>query len=369
MWGNAFNYDSEYSVEPRKFIIDNALMWFKDYHLDGLRLDAVHAIYDQSATHIIEQIAREVKKLQTQIGRHLYLIAEYDLDSPRIVQSFDIGGFGFDAQWNDGFHHALHSVITGETNGYYADFGKIADLAKCIKKVFVYDGKYSNYRKAIHGRPATNCKGYNFIGCIQNHDQVGNRATGGRISHLVSIDKAKVAAAIVFTSPFVPLIFSGEEFAASTPFQYFTDVSDMKLANGITQGRKKEFAAFGWDPAKIPDPQSPQTFSNSKLNWPEIENEPHKSMLEWYKQLIQLRKSYPELKNGCLDEIQVSFDESEKWIRIDRAKLKILANLADNSRQFDVNDCNKIILRSDKQIECTGSKINMPPNSIVIFSV
>jgi maltooligosyltrehalose trehalohydrolase len=327
----------------------------------------VHSIYDQSAIHILEQIAREVQKLKAEIGKHFFLIAEYDLDSSRIVQNFDIGGFGFNAQWNDNFHHSLHSILTGETNGYYADFGKISHLAKCLKKVFAYDGIYSQCRKAIHGRPAIHCDGSNFIGYIQNHDQVGNRAAGERISHLVNIEKAKIAAAIIFTSPFVPMIFAGEEFAASTPFQYFTDVSDSKLAKGITEGRKNEFAAFGWDPARIPDPQSPGTFENSKLNWQEVETQPHYSMLEWYRKLIHIRKNIPDLRSGSLDNIEVNFDDEQKWIDIQRAKTRIIANFGDACCRLDKKNSSRIILGSDKRVEFTGSRIEMPSNSVGIF--
>ncbi|HBG27074.1 MAG: malto-oligosyltrehalose trehalohydrolase [Planctomycetes bacterium GWF2_41_51] len=328
IWGNAFNFDGEWSFEPRQFIADNVLMWLRDYHLDGLRLDAVHSIYDQSAIHILEQIAKEVRKLEYETGRYFYLIAESDLNNPRIVQDFNIGGYGFDASWNDDFHHALHTVLTGETSGYYEDFGKIADLAKCLKSVFVYDGKYSKYRKAVHGRAAEHCDGSNFICYIQNHDQIGNRATGERISHLVSDEKAKIAAAIVLTSPFVPMIFQGEEFAASSPFQYFTDVKDEKLAQGITEGRKNEFGAFGWNPDDVPDPQSEQTFLNSKLNWSEIEIHPHNSMLDWYKCLIKLRKENLHLINGSPGQVTVNFDEPNKIIEINRGDFQVIVNLS-----------------------------------------
>lgn len=369
IWGNAFNYDDAFSDEPRKFIIDNALMWLKDYHADGLRLDAIHAIYDQSAIHILEQIAREVKKLEAQTGKHLFLIAESDLNNPRIVQNFDIGGYGFNAQWSDDFHHSLHSILTGETNGYYEDFGRLADLAKSIKNVFVFDGIYSTFRKAVHGRAAVNCDARNFLGYIQNHDQIGNRAKGDRISHIVSHEKAKIAAAIVFASPFIPMIFQGEEFAASSPFQYFTDVSDEKLAKGISHGRKNEFTAFGWNPDEIPDPQSQQTFYNSKLNWSEIQQPPHNSMLDWYKILIQLRKSYPELNNGSLEDVRVCFDETKRWIEIDRGQIEIIVNFADVFQEVETKEkIAKIIIKSDDRIELSESKVNMPPVSIAILS-
>lgn len=343
IWGNAYNFDYKYSYEPRRLIIDNALMWLRDYHLDGLRLDAVHSIYDQSAIHILEQLAKEVEKLEYETGKFYYLIAESDLNNPRLVQNFNIGGYGFDATWNDDFHHALHAALTGERNGYYEDFGETADIGKSLKAVYVYDGKYSRYRKAIHGRAAEHCDGNNFVCYIQNHDQVGNRAMGERISHLVSMEKAKIGAAMVLTAPFVPMIFQGEEFAASSPFQYFTDVSDEKLARGITQGRKNEFGAFGWRPEEVPDPQSEETFLRSKLNWSEIEERPHKSMLEWYKYLIQLRKENAELRSGSLQDVNVSFNEKEKIIEVNRGGgIKLKADLGDG--ELEIRNQDEMIL-------------------------
>ncbi len=366
-WGSAFNYDTTYSNEVRNFAVDNCLMWFRDYHADGLRLDAIHAIYDQSAIHILEQIASEVKKLEIQLGRKLYLIAESDLNNPRVIHSPDIGGYGFDAQWSDDFHHALHSVMTGETNGYYEDFGHITDIAKSLQKVFVYDGIYSKYRKAIHGRPAEKCEGSNFLGYIQNHDQVGNRAAGQRIGHLVSQGKAKIAACIVLTSPYIPMLFQGEEFNASSPFLFFTNVSDAGLGKAITEGRKREFAEFGWKADKIPDPQSVDTFLKSKLKWEEIKDEPHKSMLEWYKSLIQLRKTHPELKNGNFKDTEVSLDESRQWIKITRGHIIIIANFASNSQQVPLEN-GDILLKSEDDIEVKGTNINMPGESAVILN-
>ncbi|OQA04323.1 MAG: Malto-oligosyltrehalose trehalohydrolase [Planctomycetes bacterium ADurb.Bin401] len=338
IWGNAYNFDGEFSYEPRRLIVDNAMMWLRDYHLDGLRLDAVHSIYDQSAIHILEQISRQVERLEEETGKYYYLIAESDLNNPRIVQYYDIGGYGFDASWNDDFHHSLHTVLTGEESGYYEDFGRIEDLAKSLKAVYVYDGKYSRYRKAIQGRKAEHCEGNNFICYIQNHDQVGNRAKGERISHLVSIEKAKIGAAIILTSPFVPMIFQGEEFAASTPFQYFTDISDATLAKGITEGRKNEFGAFGWNPEDVPDPQSAETFLRSKLDWSQIEAQPHKAMLEWYKSLIQLRKENEFLRNGALSEVVVNYYEMNKAIEIKRGEIKVTANLTDEQLEIRNKD-------------------------------
>lgn len=367
-WGKAVNYDDRHSDQVRKFIVENALMWYRDYHADGLRLDAVHAIYDQSAINILEQIACEVVKLEKQLGRHLYLTAENDLNDPRVVQDSEIGGYGFAAQWNDNFHHALHAILTNERSGYYEDFGKISDLAKCLKSVFVYDGVYSNFRQAIHGKPAQKCSGSNYVGFIQNHDQIGNRAMGERISHLCGIDGAKVAAAIVLTSPFLPLLFQGEEFAASTPFQYFSNHQDQELGKAVTQGRKREFSAFGWDPDKVPDPQAVTTFGNSKLNWTELNKEPHKGMLAWYTELIKLRKSYPELCDGSLESIKTEFSEARRYIKIQRGSILTAANFDDSEQELALDiDNYQVLLTSNANIKTGNANIILPSKSVVII--
>ncbi len=229
-WGEGINYDDADSGEVRRFFCDNALMWLRDFHFDGLRLDAVHGIVDTSATHIWEQLKLEVEALSTRLGRHLVLIPESDLNDPRLLWSRERGGFQLDAQWSDDFHHALHTVLTGERTGYYSDFGKIADLAKALRQVFVYDGKYSKHRRRLHGRPVDGLSGHRFLGYLQNHDQVGNRARGERSNRLMSVEKLKIAAALVLTAPFVPLLFQGEEWGAGTPFYYFTDFQEPDLA-------------------------------------------------------------------------------------------------------------------------------------------
>ena len=245
-WGGAVNFEEAGATEVRRYLIDNALMWLRDYHMDGLRLDAVHAFNDRSAIHFLEQLTGEVRRLEAAMGKHFYLIAESDLNDPRIVKAEEAGGYGLDAQWSDDFHHALFAVISGERAGYYADFGSLAQLAKSLRCVFVYDGTYSEHRQRNHGRPVVGLSGHRFIGFVQNHDQVGNRARGERVSHEAGMGRAKIAAALVLTSPFVPMLFQGEEFGASAPFLYFTDYDDPELGRMISEGRKKEFVAFGW---------------------------------------------------------------------------------------------------------------------------
>jgi maltooligosyltrehalose trehalohydrolase len=271
-WGEAVNFDGPDSDEVRRFFVDNALMWLRDYHLDGLRIDAVHAIMDTSAVHFLEQLADEVDQLERETGRHLVLIAESDLNDPRVIRSPAAGGYGIDAQWNEDFHHALHAVLSGEKSGYYRDFGRLADLAKVLTGGFVYDGRYSEHRRRSHGRSAAGLPGHQFVGCLQNHDQVGNRALGERTSHLLSLGQLRIGAALVLTSPFVPMLFQGEEWAASTPFLYFTDHREAQLGNAVKEGRQQEFSAFGWDPETIPDPQEESTFYRSVLKWEELES-------------------------------------------------------------------------------------------------
>jgi maltooligosyltrehalose trehalohydrolase len=279
-WGRAVNLEDAGSSEVRRFFCDNALMWLRDFHVDGFRLDAVHAFVDRSAIHFLEQLAVEVETLSATLARGLSLIAESDLNDPRVVTPHEAGGLGMNAQWSDDFHHALFAVIIpGPGKGYYADFGKLGQLAKALRQNFVYDGIYSKYRNRMHGRPAGHLSQHRFLGYIQNHDQVGNRALGDRLRQIVGFDRAKVAAALVLTGPFIPMLFQGEEWAASSPFQYFAD-HDEEMARLVSEGRKREFAAFGWAPDSIPDPEDAETFERSKLNWDETNDEEHAEMLE-----------------------------------------------------------------------------------------
>lgn len=368
-WGDAINFDERGSDEVRRLFCDNALMWLRDYHFDGLRIDAVHAIVDASAIHFLEQLACEVAMLERELGRRLILIAESDLNDPRLVRARELGGFGLDAQWSDDFHHALHSVLTGESAGYYADFGSIADLAKALRQAWVYDGRFSNFRGRRHGRSPAGLSGYRFLGYAQTHDQVGNRATGDRSSHLMSIGRLKIAAALVLTSPFVPMLFQGEEWGASTPFLYFTGHEDPDLAHAVSAGRKREFAAFGWDPERIPDPQEIETFERSKLNWEELSQEPHRDILDWHRELIRLRAQMPELRDGRLDLIDVAFDENARWLRVTRDRVTIVCNIsvAPQSITIASSASHRLAMASDNRIALKGSRVELPPDSVAIL--
>lgn len=366
-WGAAINFDGPDSDEVRRFFIDNALMWFRDYHVDGLRIDAVHAIVDTSATHFLEALAIEVRALEAVLGRHLTLIAESDLNDPRLLWSTERGGYGLDAQWSDDFHHALHTVLTGERNGYYADFGSVADLAKALRDVYVYDGRFSPFRRRHHGRPVGDLAGSRFLGYLQNHDQVGNRAQGERSSHLLSLGRQKVGAALVLTAPFVPLLFQGEEWGASTPFQYFTDHGDPGLARAVTEGRRREFAAFGWKPEEIPDPQDPATFLRSKLDWSERDRPPHADLLEWHRRLIRLRRATPALLDGNRAAARVTYDEAQRWLILERGPLAVACNLAAVPQRLAVGSERALLLASDPTVARDGNDVLLPPDSVAIL--
>jgi maltooligosyltrehalose trehalohydrolase len=308
-WGAAFNYDGPHSDAVRRFVIDNALMWLRDYGFDGLRLDAVHAIYSFDAVHVLEELAAAVRELGEKLGRNFVLIAESDLNDPRLVRASAQGGLGLDAHWEDDFHHAVHRFFTGESDGYYADFRGLPDLAAALRDGYVYQGQYSPYRRRRHGRAPTGVAAHQLVVCAQNHDQIGNRAQGERLSMMLGVAQLKAIAALTVLSPFVPLLFQGEEWGASTPFLYFTDHEDAELGRLVAEGRSKEFSDFHWAGA-VPNPQEPGTFTRSKLDWSELPRPPHAEIFEWYRQLIHLRRK----KRGGA-KAAVKFDADAGWLR------------------------------------------------------
>ncbi|MBK5224365.1 MAG: malto-oligosyltrehalose trehalohydrolase [Acidimicrobiia bacterium] len=368
-WGEAVNYDRADSDEVRRFAIDNALMWLRDYHLDALRLDAVHAIIDTSAVHLLEQMSAEVDELATDLGRPLVLIAETDQNDPRICTPRDRGGFGLQAQWSDDFHHALHAVLTGETSGYYADFADgLAALARTIEAGWLFQGERSGHRRRRHGRSPDGLSGRNLLGYAQNHDQVGNRAVGDRLSHSVSDGRARIAAALVLTSPFVPMLFQGEEWGASSPFQYFTDHQDRELGRAVAAGRRSEFGAFGWEPEQVPDPQDRATFERSRLSWSELGEAPHAALLEWHRRLIGLRAAEPGLGVGPL-EAAVAYDAAAGWLRIDRVGWSVGVNLgaSDADVPFPTPDGQVVLASHDSAPATTeGGVVRLPSDSVIV---
>jgi len=316
-WGSAINFDGPESDEVRNFIVDDALYWVMEYHVDGLRIDAVHGIFDFSAQHILSDIREAVHQQTKKLGRSVWVIAESDLNDVRVIDSPKKGGYGLDAQWNDDFHHCLHTLLTGERNGYYEDFGEIEQLAKSLREGFVYSGQPSPYRKRRHGSSSKHLPPSKFVVFSQNHDQVGNRAKGDRLSTLVPLEALKLTAAIVLLSPNIPLLFMGEEYGEEAPFQYFVSHSDQELIEAVRRGRKEEFSAFQWE-GILPDPQDETTFLRSKIDLDLRHHEKHHTLLEFYTTLIQLRKEIPSLSSLDKRGIKIEAFERDKAILMKR---------------------------------------------------
>lgn len=328
-WGSAVNLDAPGSDQVRAYLIGSALGWLRDYRIDGLRLDAVHTLADDRAVHFLEELATSVDHLAAATGRPLFLIGESDLNDPRTTNPRQTGGLGLTAQWSDDFHHALHAALTGESQGYYADFARqpLAGLAKTLTQGFFHDGSWSSFRNRSHGRPFPTDFGHRLLGYAQTHDQIGNRATGDRLSATLSPGRLAAGAALVLTSPFTPMLFMGEEWGAGTPWQYFTSHPDPALAEAVRQGRRREFTAHGWSADAIPDPQAPATVLTSTLDWTEPTAAPHAELLAWYRRLIRLRRSHPALTDPDLARVLVDYDESARWLVVHRGPYRLAVNL------------------------------------------
>ena len=327
-WGAGLNLDGPGSDEVRRYVIDNALGWLRDFHADGLRLDAVHALVDKRATHLLEELAGEVEELSAALRRPLTLIAESDQNDPKLVTTRDGGGYGLGAQWSDDLHHALHVRLTGETTGYYTDFAAPGALPKTLREVFFHNGTWSSFRGRTHGRPLDPWKapGHRFLAYLQNHDQIGNRATGDRLSATVSPGKLACGAAVVFCSPYTPMVFMGEEWAASTPWQFFASFPDPVLAEAVRTGRRREFGRHGWGEADVPDPMDPATVARSRLDWAEPGREGHRELLELYRTLIRLRREHPELADPRLAGLVVQAAPDSSWLVLHRGALRLACN-------------------------------------------
>ena len=370
-WGPAVNLDQPGSDEVRAFVIENALMWLRDYHLDGLRLDAVHALADNRALHLLEELAGRVRALGAALRRELVLIAESDRNDPALVTAREAGGLGIDGQWSDDFHHAVHAAVTGERQGYYADFGSMAALAKTLTRVFFHDGTWSTFRGRTHGRPVDRQRipAHRFLGYAQDHDQVGNRAVGDRLSDLVPPGLVKVAAGLVLTAPFTPMLFMGEEWGADTPWQYFTDHPEEWLAKAVRSGRRAEFADYGWNATDVPDPQDRQTFLRSKLDWSQLSGEPHAELLAWYRELIALRHTRPELTDPWLDQIEISYDEEARWLGAARGGLLIAASLAEVPLEIPVPmPPTSVLAASRPGVRFGETTVSMPATSFAVLA-
>ncbi len=368
-WGAAFDFDGPGSNEVRRFIVDNALMWIRDYHFDGLRLDAVHTIADESPIHILEQLAVEVDGLSSELGRTSFLIAESDANDPRLVRSLADGGYGLDAVWSDDWHHALHVALTGERTGYYEDFGSLDLFGKALRQAWVYDGVWSARRRRIRGAKATGVPNHRFLIAAQTHDQVGNRAAGDRLAALVDEGSLKIAATLLLLAPFTPMLFQGEEWASSSPFLYFTDHEDPELGNAVRDGRRREFAAFGWDPGAVADPQDASTFERSKLNWHEREEPFHRRVLEWYQAMIALRRRLPATPGIVGKAVDVELDGALRQIVFQRDSISVRVNLGETDWHFSLPDGGRLLMASEPNLSVRGDMLCLPPSSVAVFEV
>ncbi len=385
-WGDAVNLDGFDSDQVRRYIIDNALMWFHDFHVDGLRLDAVHALVDTRATHVLEELADEVDACSAQLRKPLSLIAESDLNAPRMIANRSAGGYGLTGQWSDDFHHAAHVALTGEAGGYYADFaadgGGLGALAKVLRKGFYHDGSLSSFRNRHHGRALPEgMRAWRLVVSIQNHDQVGNRATGDRLSESLTIDQLAVGATLMLCAPFTPMLFMGEEWGATSPFQFFSSHPEPDLARMTTEGRIDEFSRMDWADVEVPDPQALATFERSKLDWHELAQPEHERLFAVYRELIALRRTLPELSSPWLRDVTVSYDEDERTLSFWRGNVQVVLNFAGEMRRVEVD----VDVRWTRVVEqplleyATSAEVRlehvsgrnyaiMPPHSAAVFS-
>jgi maltooligosyltrehalose trehalohydrolase len=372
-WGSAVNLDAPGSDEVRAFLLGSALAWLRDYRLDGLRLDAVHALVDTRAYPFLEELTESVDALADETGRPLFLIAESDLNDPRLIAPREEHGLGLHAQWNDDFHHALHTALTGESQGYYADFARspLASVVKTLTGGYFHDGTYSSFRGRRHGRPLdrTRVGAHRLLGYSQTHDQIGNRAQGDRLSHLVSPGLLACAAALVLTAPFTPMLFMGEEWGASTPWQFFTDHTDPELAEAVRRGRRREFAAHGWAEEDVPDPQDPATRDRSCLDWSEPERAPHARLLAWYRSLIALRHSHPDLTDPDLGDLRVAHDEQARWLAFRRGDVRVAVNLSPEPAAIPLGSRPARVLAAWEPVEAPGEDglLHLPGESCVVL--
>ncbi|AHK32362.1 malto-oligosyltrehalose trehalohydrolase [Rhodococcus sp. SC4] len=367
-WGRSINLDGPDSGEVRRYIIDNALRWFREFHIDALRLDAVHALVDHTATHLLEDLAIETRRLSAHLRRPLTLIAESDLNDPRLITSRSAGGCGLDAQWDDDVHHAIHAAVSGERQGYYGDFGSMACLADTLRQGWFHAGTFSTFRGRTHGRPLDTRRtpASSLVTYTCTHDQIGNRAIGDRPGTYLDSGQLAVKAALVLCSPFTPMLFMGEEWGASTPFQFFTSHPEPELARATAEGRKAEFAEHGWSTDDVPDPQDPETFERSKLDWDELVREPHARLLDCYRSLLHLRRERAELTDPWLENLSVDYDEAEQWIVVHRGALRLACNLGAEPVSVPVGGSPVLWWEPPTQDE-TASATVLPGHSFVVL--
>ncbi|MCW2757648.1 MAG: treZ [Nocardioidaceae bacterium] len=367
-WGDLVNLDGDDSAEVRRLILDNVAMWFTDFHVDALRLDAVHALVDSSHQHLLEQMAVETSVLSAHLGRPLSLIAESDLNDPRLITPREAGGFGLDAQWSDDFHHAVHVALTGETTGYYADFAPLEALKKVCERGFFHDGTWSSFRGRDHGVPVDTATTptWRFVVASQNHDQIGNRAVGDRITEVLDEDQLGCAALLTLCGPFTPMLFQGEEWAASTPFQFFTSHPEPELGTATAEGRIAEFEQMGWNPAVVPDPQDPATYERSHLDWSELTEGRHARVLALYREVARLRRSLSDLTDPRFDQVSCDVDEERRTFRMRRGALELVLNLGDSRVELPLGDARAVLVATAAGAEVTDS-LGLPPHAGVLL--
>lgn len=368
-WGNALNLDGPGSDEVRAHLIGSALAFLHDYRLDGLRLDAVHALVDSRAEHFLAELSRAVDGLAERTGRPLFLVAESDLNDPRTTTPRRDGGHGLHAQWNDDFHHALHTALTGESQGYYADFARdpMAALAKTLTGAFFHDGGYSSFRGRLHGRPVDRTvPAHRFLAYAQTHDQIGNRAPGDRLAARLPAGPVACAAALVLLGPGTPMLFMGEEWGARTPWQFFTDHTDPTLAEAVRTGRRREFAAHGWDAGDVPDPQDPATRDRSCLDWQEPRREPHAALLAWHRTLIGIRHRHPEIARLQLSEVSVDFDSGARRLSLRTGPLQVVVNFSPD-RPAQLRSPGTVLAAWHDGTHCEDGVVHLPPHSAAVL--
>ncbi|QCQ91469.1 malto-oligosyltrehalose trehalohydrolase [Rhodococcus sp. SGAir0479] len=367
-WGSTINLCGPDSGEVRRYVVDNALRWFREFHIDALRLDAVHALVDNTATHLLEELSIETHRLSAHLRRPLTLIAESDLNDPRIITARAAGGYGLDAQWDDDVHHAIHAAVSGERQGYYGDFGSIRALAHTLTHGYFHGGTYSTFRGRNHGRPMDirRIPADAMLAYTCTHDQIGNRATGDRPGTYLTAGQLAVKAALVLCSPYTPMLFMGEEWGARTPFQYFTSHPEPELGAATAEGRRREFAGHGWGTHEIPDPQDHLTFLRSKLDWTEPEQEHHARLLECYRALITLRHARAELSDPWLEHLRVEYDDDARWIALVRGNLRITCNLGTEPVSVPVGGI-PILWWDEPAIDETASAVTLPGHSFAVL--
>jgi maltooligosyltrehalose trehalohydrolase len=372
-WGSSVNLDGPGSDEVRRYIVDNAALWLGDYHVDGLRLDAVHALVDSRAEPILQELARHVSSLSATVGRPLILIAESDLNDPTLITSREAGGDGLDAQWSDDFHHALHVTLTGETTGYYQDFAGLTALAKTLTSGFFHNGTLSSFRGRHHGRPIDliTMPTSRLVVFNQDHDQIGNRAAGDRLASVLDDGQLAIAATLTLLGPYTPMLFMGEEWAASTPWQFFTSHPEADLGEATARGRIVEFERMGWDESAVPNPQDPQTFRRSILDWAELDNGRHARLLAFYRQLARLRRQRSDLTDPRFSTIHVELDDEAGWLALYRANTAVAVNFADTAQLLPISGLTNIseaaVLLSFGGHEATAGDIRLDAHSLVVL--